>query len=477
MKLLFVSLFLLIAATSCFGKLMGGHDTVTVYTTAVKTDLRLTNTDRQIFTAAKPPVEKEIYIFVNPQKHFQSLLGIGGALTDAAAETFAKLPSAKQNELLTAYYDRAKGIGYTLGRTTIHSSDFSSGSYTYIAEGDTALATFSVAHDQQYRIPLIKRAIAAAGGKLTLFASPWSPPAFMKSNKDMLHGGKLLPEYYSVWARYFVKFIRTYEAQGIPIWGVTVQNEPAAIQTWESCIYSAAEERDFVKFHLGPLFEKEGLREKNIVVWDHNRDLINERVNTIYNDPEASKYVWGAGFHWYETWTGFDPLFSNLREIYESYPEKHLMLTEGCAESFTTEHYQSWPNAERYGNSILNDLNSGACGWTDWNILLDQTGGPNHVGNFCMAPVHADVTTGELIYTPAYYYIGHFSKFFMPGAKRVSSVSSHGSLQVTTFQNPDGQYASVVMNKTEKEIDYNLMIEEKAVSLHIPAHAIQTVLY
>ena len=187
-----------------------------------------------------------------------------------------------------------------------------------------------------------------------------------------------------------------------------------AVQRWESCIYTAEEERDFLRDYLGPTLEKEGLGDKNIVVWDHNRDLITNRANTIFEDPEASKYAWGIGFHWYETWTGGLPKYDNLKNIHESFPSKNLLFTEGCQEGFATERLHFWPNAERYGNSMINDFNSGVVGWTDWNILLDERGGPNHVANFCFAPIHADTKTGELIYTPTYYYIGHFSKFIKP---------------------------------------------------------------
>ena len=148
---------------------------------------------------------------------------------------------------MKAYYDVNNGIGYTLARTNIQSCDFSSSSYSYVKDGDKDLKTFSIAHDEQYKIPLIKDAIAAAGGKLTLFASPWSPPAFMKDNNDMLHGGKLLPAYYQSWANFYGKFINAYKKEGIPVWGITIQNEPMAKQTWESCIYTAEEERDFLK--------------------------------------------------------------------------------------------------------------------------------------------------------------------------------------------------------------------------------------
>ena len=450
---------------------------VQVYTTAKNTDMRLEKTEETAFKEAKQATETEVAVFVNPNKKFQTHIGIGGSITDAAAEVFAKLPEEKQEEFLTAHYDVENGIGYTLTRTSIHSCDFSSSSYTYVSNQDKDLKTFSIDHDRKYRIPMIKRAIEAAGGELLVYASPWSPPAYMKSNKNMLHGGKLLPKYYDSWALYYTKFIKAYEKEGIPIWGITVQNEPMATQIWESCIYTAQEERDFLKNHLGPVMEKEGLGYKNIVVWDHNRDLIVDRANTIFDDPEAAKYAWGIGFHWYEDWTGSDMMFNNLDRVKESYPDKKLLFTEGCADSFEPNKYQYLPNAERYGKSIINDFNEGTVGWTDWNILLNQRGGPNHVENFCFAPVHANTNTGELIYTPSYYYIGHFSKFIRPGARRVSTASSRSHLLSTSFMNKDGKMATVVMNHTNQKIDYKLYIDRKAVGLSSLPHSIQTIVY
>ncbi|WP_117884060.1 glycoside hydrolase family 30 protein [Aureibaculum luteum] len=451
--------------------------TIIIYTTANNTNLRLTKTDNLTFQPATQPKETEISVFVNPNKTFQTFIGIGGAITDASAEVFAKLNADKQTEFLNAYYSKENGIGYSLLRTSIHSSDFGSASHTYIKEGDSALISFSIEHDMKYRIPMMKRAIETAGGKLLTYASPWSPPAFMKSNKSMLKGGTLLPQYYQSWATYYTKFIKAYEKEGMPIWGITIQNEPMATQTWESCIYSAEAERDFLKNYLGPTMETEGLGDKNIVIWDHNRDLITHRANVILSDPEASKYVWGTGFHWYETWTGGDPMFDNLKAVNEAFPDKKLLFTEGCNEKFDAEKYQYWPNAERYGNSMINDFNSGTVGWTDWNILLDQNGGPNHVGNFCFAPIHADTTSGELIYTPSYYYIGHFSKFIRPEAKRVSTAVSRSTLISTSFLNDDGNMVTVVMNKSDKTISYNLFVGQEKTEVEIPPHAMQTLLY
>ncbi len=451
-------------------------DAARVYTTAENTEKRLSEDGVLAFESAGQPLETEVAIFVNPEKKFQTFLGIGGAITDASAEVFSQLSPAQQEALLEAYYGE-EGIGYNIIRTSIHSCDFGLGSHTYIEEGDSALATFSIAPDTVKRIPMIKRAAEMVGEDLVFYASPWSPPAFMKTNGNMLYGGSLLPEFYGAWAQYFVKFIEAYEAQGLPVWGVTIQNEPMAVQRWESCIYTAEQERDFLKFHLGPAMEAAGYGDKNIVVWDHNRDLITHRANTIFEDSVAASYAWGTGFHWYETWTGGLPKYDNLKLIQESFPDKKLMFTEGCQEGFDSAHYERWSNAERYGNSMINDFNSGTVGWTDWNILLNEGGGPNHVENFCFAPIHGDTQTDALILTPTYYYIGHFSKFIKPGARRVSTSASRSTLESTTFENPSGEQVTVVMNRTDAPIDYALLVGDKEVKSSILPHAMQTLVY
>src|SRR5436309_9815133 len=218
-----------------------------VYTTAESTSFRLTPTDTLTFKPSEPTSEGKVYVFVDPRKRFQPLIGIGGALTDASAETFAKLPAAGQDEVMTAYYSTDRGIGYTLGRTNINSCDFSSESYTYVTEGDSALASFSIAPDLRYKIPLIKRAMATSGNRLKLFASPWSPPAFMKDNNDMLHGGHLRPEYAHAWARYYTQFVERYRKAGVHVGAIAIQNEPIETQPCESCVYQVADERDSLK--------------------------------------------------------------------------------------------------------------------------------------------------------------------------------------------------------------------------------------
>jgi glucosylceramidase len=448
-----------------------------VYTTAEGTSLRLAPADTVVFQRSEPTSERRIYVFVDPRKTFQTLIGIGGALTDAAAETFAKLPVQDQEEVLRAYYDTSSGIGYTLARTNINSCDFSSESYTYVHEGDSALTSFSIAHDLRYRIPLIKQAMAASGERLKLFASPWSPPAFMKDNDDMLHGGHLRPAYFHAWAEYYTKFIKSYRQAGVPIWGITIQNEPMATQTWESCIYQADEERDFLKNYLGPVMRQEGLGNVHIMVWDHNRDLIVQRAQAIFDDPAAAQYAWGIAYHWYEDWSGGQQMYGNVALVHQLYPDKHIVFTEGTPANFDSTGYARWSLGEAYGRSMIHDFNSGAEGWTDWNILLDQEGGPNHVGNYCFAPIHGDTRTGKLIYTNSYYYIGQFSKFTRPGAKRVLAAASRSQLLTTAFVNPDGKVAVVVMNPTAQDAQYYLTVGSSAAEIATRAHSIQTVVF
>jgi glucosylceramidase len=444
-------------------------NSVVTYLTAKDGDQRLTRTGSTEFTPATPLTEKEEYIFVDPTKSFQTILGIGGALTDASAETFYKLPEAARREVLSAYFDPRNGIGYTLGRTHIHSCDFSSESYTYVKDGDKTLDSFDISHDLKFRVPFIKAAMAKAGRQFTLFASPWSPPGWMKDTGEMLHGGKLKPDCADAWARYYGKFIRAYEKEGIPIWGLTVQNEPLATQTWESCIYTAEEERDFVKNFLGPALKKAGLSDKKIIVWDHNRSLMYERAATVLDDPAAAKFVWGVGFHWY-----MNDSFENVRRVKESYPAAHLLFTEGCHGPFDARQINDWQWGELYARSIINDLNNGTEGWTDWNVLLDEKGGPNHVQNFCFAPIHADTKTGKLTYMNSYYYIGHFSKFIRPGARRIACSPTTDKLLTTAFRNPDGTLAVVVLNTSEQPQPFNLWRDGKITKNSSPAHSIIT---
>ena len=412
--------------------------------------------------------EAAVNVLVNRAVAFQTHLGFGGAFTEAAAVTLEKLGPANRELLLEAYFDPENGLGYTLCRTHINSCDFSLGNYANVEKaGDTALDSFSLEREKKSLLPMIHAAAALTQNGLLLFASPWSPPAWMKTNGEMNHGGRLKPEYRAAWAEYFVRYIREMEKEGIPIWGITVQNEPAAVQKWDSCIYSAEEESDFVRDHLGPALERAGFGRVKIIIWDHNRDLLVHRASVAYNDPEAAKFIWGAGFHWY----GPDK-FDNVRLLHDAWPDKHLLFTEGCQEG--GPHTGEWALGERYARSIIKDLNRWTDGWVDWNLLLDETGGPNHVGNLCSAPILADTKNDRLLFQSSYYYIGHFSRFIRPGARRVLCASTDEVVEATAYRNIDGSVAAVVFNPGEEAKEVRLDFGKSGASVLLPAHAIAT---
>lgn len=408
------------------------------------------------------------HVMVNLDRRFQAILGFGAAFTEAAAVTWKALPGAQADQLLQDYFHPTRGHGYSLCRVHMNSCDFALGNYAHAAvPGDVDLKHFTIDRDRRALLPFIKAAQRVSARPLQLLVSPWSPPAWMKSNGEMNHGGKLLPHCASTWAQCFVRFIREYEAEGVPVWGVSVQNEPMATQRWDSCIYTADEERDFVRDHLGPALANAGLGHIKIVIWDHNRDLMVERASVVYSDPLAAQYVWGCGFHWY----GEDH-FDHVQLVHDAWPDKALLFTEGCQEG--GPHIGSWSLGERYARSMINDLNRWTVGWIDWNLLLDESGGPNHVGNLCSAPILADRTTGTLQHQSSFAYIGHFSRFIQPGAHRVLCAASLQDLETTAFVNPDGSTAVVVLNRTEKAIAFRLRMHDAHCASEIPARAIAT---
>jgi glucosylceramidase len=407
-------------------------------------------------------------IVVDTRRVFQTVLGFGGAFTESAAHCWRALGPDARREMLRAYFDPAHGHGYTLCRVHMGSCDFSLGNYAHAARhGDLALESFSIERDRDALLPFIRAARAFAGREIRLLASPWSPPAWMKTTGRMNGGGALRPECRAAWAQCYARFIAAYADEGIPIWGVSVQNEPLATQPWDSCIYTAEEERDFVRDHLGPTLVAAGLGHVKIVIWDHNRDLMVERARTVYSDPAAAAYVWGTGFHWYG-----EEQFDNVQAVHDEWPDKALLFTEGCQEG--GPHIGSWELGERYAHSMINDLNRWTVGWIDWNLALDMGGGPNHVGNYCSAPILVDTAGGVVLRQSSYYYIGHFARFVWPGARRVACEADGTPLEACAFLNADGSMCAVVLNRTEQEQAFSLEIDGARVTCQLPSRAIAT---
>ena len=422
--------------------------------------------------AAGPQIDPALpCLVVNTERRFQTHLGFGGAFTEAAATVWQGLPEAARAQLLRDYFDPVAGHGYTLARVHMNSCDFALGNYAHVEQPeDFALESFNIERDRRALLPFIQAALRVAARPIQLLVSPWSPPAWMKTNGQMNNGGRLRPDCRAAWAQCYVRFICAYAAEGVPVWGVSVQNEPAAQQRWDSCLYTAEDERDFVRDHLGPALHGAGLGDVKIVVWDHNRDVMVERASVMYSDAEAAKYVWGTGFHWY----GQDH-FDHLQLVHDAWPDKHLLFTEGCQEGGPhIGAHESWEVGERYARSIINDLNRWTVGWIDWNLLLDERGGPNHVGNFCSAPILADTASGVLMHQSAYWTIGHFARFIQPGARRLLCASALQDVEATAFANPDLSTVVVATNRQDQAQHLALRMADAAWSVLLPPRSITT---
>jgi glucosylceramidase len=417
---------------------------------------------------AQSPAAALPEITVDASRRFQTWVGFGGAFTEAAAVSWQQLPPAQQEAALRDYFDGTQGHGYGLCRVHMNSCDFALGNYAHVElAGDVELKSFSIERDRKALLPMIKAAQRIANQPLQILASPWSPPAWMKTNGQMNHGGELLPQYREAWAQCYVRFIQAYAAEGVPIWGITVQNEPMAVQRWDSCIYTAEQERDFVRDFLGPALHKAGLSHVRLLVWDHNRDQMVQRASVIYGDPEAARYVWGMGFHWYG-----DDHFEQVAQVREAWPDKHLLFTEGCQEG--GPHHGSWALGERYARSLIHDLRNGCEGFIDWNLMLDETGGPNHVGNLCSAPLLIDRAKGEVLRQSSYWYLGHFGRFIRPGAQRIVCASGSAKVECVAFRNLDGSIATVLLNRSEQAQGLRLRWNGAFADFALPARAIAT---
>lgn len=440
-----------------------------IFRTTKDNEDRLTQKNNILFTNKQGC--GEVIITIDETSQYQTILGFGGAFTEAGGYTLTALDKEERDKILKAYFHPTEGHDYSLCRTHINSCDFSLGNYAYCdVEGDMELINFSIERDKKYLVPFIKSAMSFKNKNLKILASPWSPPKWMKTNGEMNNGGFLKPQCREAWAKYYVKYINSYKEEDIDIWGVSVQNEPAAVQTWDSCVYSAEEERDFVKQHLGPALEKCEMGDKKIVVWDHNRDEVVERANVVLSDEEASKYIWGVGVHWYE-----GEEHDNLTKVHNMFPKANILFTEGCNEGGVK--IGAWETGERYGSNIIGDLNNWAVGWIDWNMVLDHNGGPNHVGNYCDAPIIINTETKEVTYQSSYYYLGHFSRFIKSGAIRIKHNKSADDLLTVSFKNKDNSIVTILMNNSDNDKNVQINCTQGIASVYCPKHSIATLIY
>lgn len=415
-----------------------------------------------------PGESKRIIVF--PEFTYQTWLGFGGAFTESAGYTLSKM-SEKNREIMIDAYFGENGINYSFCRNHINSCDFSLDNYAYVEdEKDTEFTTFDISRDRKYIIPMIKKAQSVSKQDIKFLASPWSPPAFMKDTKEMNHGGKLLDEYKTAWAEYMIRYIKEYKKEGIDISMLTIQNEPNATQRWDSCTYDAFEESAFGTEYLVPALKRNGLSDVEVLFWDHNKDNVINRAEKALKTKKSLEALSGIAFHWYS-----GDHFEQLRMFKEKYPDKKTVFTEGCIE----QHKYKTPvaNAERYAHDIMGNINAGTDAFIDWNLFLDQNGGPNHVGNFCSAPIQGNTEIDEIIYNPSYYYIGHFSKYIPAGSKRIGISRFTDQIEATAFLTPAGERVVVVLNRSENTCEFKLCEEDLFTEQKIAPHSIKTYIY
>lgn len=409
-----------------------------------------------------------------PNITFQTFVGIGAALTEASGYVYAQMDEQTKKRFMDLCFG-PQGNHYSLARLSIQSCDFSLGPRSYLRRRDENLQGFSIDADREYILPIVKAA-QASNPDLQFMASPWSPPAWAKTNRMMKYGGHLRRSSYDIWARMIAQTLVAYRAEGVNIGRITVQNEPQARQTWESCLYTAEQERAFLHDSLKPALRNAGLGHVKTFIWDHNKESALDRAMTVMSDRACADDVDGLAFHWY---TGDH--FEELRIVRDLLgPDRELIFTEGC--DFYSEGSAYWelPHAEHYAHEIIGDLEAGANGIVDWNILLDAQGGPNHVGNFCDAPLMYDCDSERLSVRLPFHYLGHFSRFIQVGARRILTTRFTTDLETCGFANPDGSVVVVVLNRTDAAIDFELVWHDeryitRTASLDAPAHSIQTI--
>ncbi|NNM66772.1 MAG: glucosylceramidase [Spirochaetales bacterium] len=419
---------------------------------------------------------------VDAQNRLQTWEGFGAALTESSALMLQKLTSTDRSELLQDLF-RNDHHGYTLCRLPLGSSDFSEEPWSTVNSPEAALrGEIDMSRFDALTLPILKEIQEISSNKLRILVSPWSPPPFMKTNNSRLNGGKLLPEWRKPWAMQFALFLTELVKRGFSPWAVTVQNEPEAVQKWDSCIWTATEEAEFAVQFLRPALDEHKHSHVKILLWDHNRDRLWDRAQESMLVPGAAGLD-GFAFHWY----GGDH-FENVSRVAEKWSDKLLVFSEGCIEGGPRPN--AWFTGERYAHNIIGDMNHGAHAWIDWNLALSLQGGPNHVANYCDAPILINDTMKSVSHNSSFWVIGHFSRFIHPGARRLPIAIKTGMvpasvdglardlLEGTAWINPDKTVAVILTNRTEAEAPWALNFKAHSNSLTglLPPRSIQTLI-
>jgi glucosylceramidase len=416
--------------------------------------------------------DAQVLIHVDETQRFQTMSGFGAAVTGSAAWLIQqRLPARERAELMRSLFDPRDGIGLSFVRTTMGASDFSLRDYTYAdaapGEADPDLARFSIDPDRAEILPVLREAVRI-NPELRVMATPWSAPAWMKTSGS-LAGGSLKREAYAPYAEYFRRFLDAYAREGVPVYAVSVQNEPMHEAPYPSMRMSAEEQAAFVRDHLGPTLEAHGNRTR-IVAWDHNWDGVDYPL-AVFGDAGAARFLSGAAFHCY----GGD--VSAQSRFREAFPGKEVFFTECSGGDWSRD----------FGTNLLWNLKHLVIGatrnWSSsvllWNLALDPQGGPTNGGCAdCRGVVTVDPRSGRATPNVEYYVLGHASKFVRPGAVRIGSTDTGPQeLENVAFLNPDGSTVLIVLNPTGGARSFRVRSARGTFPYVLPAGAAATLVW
>uniref|UniRef100_A0AAR2K552 Glucosylceramidase n=1 Tax=Pygocentrus nattereri TaxID=42514 RepID=A0AAR2K552_PYGNA len=424
-----------------------------------------------------------------PEQKYQHIKGFGGAMTDSAAINILSLSAGAQDQLLRQYFS-PEGIEYNVVRVPMASCDFSTRLYTYAdSPGDYGLLNFSLAEeDTHMKIPLLHRAQALSARPLSLFASAWTAPSWLKTNGALIGKGSLKGQpgdkEYKTWAQYYIRFLEEYEKHNLSFWGLTTGNEPTAGEltnySFQALGFRPEQQRDWIAMDLGPALHSSRYAKTRLMILDDQRLLLPYWAKVVLSDTHAARYVHGIGLHWYLDHVA--PAKITLGTTHDLYPEYFLFGTEACSGWTSFDRgvqLGSWKRAEDYASDIIEDLNNHVTGWTDWNLALDQGGGPNWVKNFVDSTIIVDHSRDVFYKQPTFYSMAHFSKFLWEGSQRVGvSTSGHSALESSAFIRPDGSAALIVLNRSDAEVPFEVWDQTVGfLPSSAPPHSILTLLW
>jgi glucosylceramidase len=399
---------------------------------------------------------------LDPSIKLQEILGFGGAFTDATCYMFNQLEPSAREQLFHELFHPSE-MGLSTGRVCVGSSDYSTKVYSYDdGEADPELTRFSIDHDREYILPMLRQA-RQVNPDLFLFSTPWSPPGWMKFNNSML-GGSMRNHYFAVYAKYYLKFLQAYAAEGVPVQALTSQNEVDTDQDGRmpACLWGQEYEIQFVRDHLGPLLESSGQQTK-IWVLDHNYNLWG-RVLDCLQDDKLRKYVNAVAWH------GYDGTPDMMSKVHDVYPEVEMHWTEGGPDYTDPGYLTDWC---KWGGTFSNALNNWCRSLTAWNLALDEHGRPN-IGPFpCGGVVTINSQTKEITRSGQYWAFAHYSRIIRRGARRFQSQSSSPDLRHVALENPDGQQVLVVTN-TGAARTIELRLANMAASVPLKASSLST---